>query len=98
MQNIGLKSRDHLFFGCPFSQGVWKEVLRMCNLERRVQGLEQELKWAVQRIKVAWTALIYHVWTERNHRIFAQKEETVEQVLNRIREAIRFRLDKWQNV
>ena len=49
-------------------------------------------------LKVAWTTLIYHVWRERNHRIFSQKEETMEQVMNRIREAIRFRLDKLQNV
>ena len=47
-----MESRNHLFFGCLFSQGVWKEVLRMCGLNRKVLGWEQELEWVMRRLKV----------------------------------------------
>ena len=79
------ESRNHIFFGCSFSKGIWKEVLSLCHLDRGVLDWEQELKWAVQRLKgkamissllkVAWNAYIYNIWRERNIRIHDQKEE-----------------------
>ena len=44
-------------------------------------------------MKVAWTAYIYYVWRERNARVFGHKEETGEQVLCHIKEAVRVRLN-----
>ena len=80
----------------------------MSELNRRVMRWEQELEWARKRLKrkalisvlmrAAWNAYIYHIWRERNRRIFTQKEETGEQVLKHIKHDIRFRLDRMQNV
>ena len=66
------------------------------------------MQWAVQKLndkalisillRIAWNALIYNVWRERNSRIYAQKSGTFEQILNNIKEAVRFRLDKLKNV
>ena len=102
------ETRSQLFFGCSFSQEVWSEVLRMSGLNRRVMCWEQELEWARKRLKgkalisilmrAAWNAHIYHIWKERNSRIFAQKAATGEQVLKLIKHDIRFRLDRMQNV
>ena len=39
-----------------------------------------------------------HVWKERNNRIFSQKEETTERILNQIKEVVRLRLAKMKNV
>ena len=43
-------------------------------------------------MKVGWNAYIYHIWKERNSRIFMQKEENAEQILEHIKTSIRFRL------
>ena len=37
------ETRDHLFFGCSFSQELWKEVLQMNGLKKKVLPWEQEL-------------------------------------------------------
>ena len=77
------ETRDHLFFGCSFTKELWKKVLQMSGLQRRVLTWDQELKWAINKLKgkalisnllkIAWNALIYSIWRERNCRIFAQK-------------------------
>ena len=46
-----MESRNHIFFRCSFSQEVWREVLRMGGLNRRVMKWEQELEWARKRLK-----------------------------------------------
>ena len=102
------ETRDHLFFGCPYPQGIWRKILKLCNLDRRVMSWENELRWAEKRAKgramislllrVAWSAFIYNIWQERNTRIFAHAEKTEEQILNYIRETVRCRLTKLRNV
>ena len=67
----------------------------MCDLKKRVFNWEQELEWAVKRLKgkamiaillkAVWNAYIYHIWREKNNRIFAKKEGTIEQVLHHIK-------------
>ena len=62
-----LETRDHLFFGCAFSQRIWKEILKHFGLNREV-GWNEELKWVVQRLKgralisillrIAWNAFV----------------------------------------
>ena len=61
-----------------------------------------EFKWAIQKVKgksmismvlrVGWNAFIYHIWRERNNRIFRNKEETKEQIMEHIKSVIRHRL------
>ena len=61
---------------------------------RFIDGWTEELVWAVQRLKgkalisqllrVGWTAFIYQIWRERNSRVFKQKEEDADQILEHI--------------
>ena len=30
------ETRNHLFFGCSFSKGIWRTILQLCGLNRRV--------------------------------------------------------------
>ena len=102
------ETKSHLFFGCSFSQRIWKKVLQLCGLQRRVLNWEQEVQWAIQRLKgkaltsmlmrIAWSAFIYNIWRERNCRIYAQKSGTEEQILNKIKEVVRYRLAKLKNI
>ena len=43
-------------------------------------------------LRVAWNAVIYVTWTERNSRIYRHKEGTSMQALELIKEVIKFRL------
>ena len=45
-------------------------------------------------LKVAWNAYIYYVWKEKNFKVFVQKKETMQPVLDQIREVVRFSLKK----
>ena len=96
------ESRDHLFFGCSFLKVVWKMVLSLSGLNRAVFDWQWEFTWAVQRLRgkaliskllrIGWNAYMYHIWKERNNRIFVQKEESPEQILEHIKSSVRFRL------
>ncbi|XVE83810.1 hypothetical protein DITRI_Ditri16bG0117100 [Diplodiscus trichospermus] len=46
-----VESRDHIFFGCCYSKAVWKEILKLCGLERGVLTWNKELSWAVNKLK-----------------------------------------------
>ena len=80
----------------------------MSGLQKRVLTWDQELKWAIHKLKgkalisnllkIAWNALIYSIWRERNCRIYAQKTETSEQILSNVKEVVRHRLGRMKNV
>ena len=94
------ESKDHLFFSCFFSKEIWKKILLLCGLNREVLGWTEELAWAEQRLKgkalishvlrVGWKAFIYHVWKERNSRVFKQKKDS-DQIMEHIKFAMRYR-------
>ena len=102
------ETRNHLFFECSFSKAIWKMILTLCDLRRDTSCWNQELKWASQRLKgkalistllrIGWNAYIYHMWKERNNRLFSQKEETKEQILEHVKETVRHRIAKLKNV
>ena len=102
------ETRNHLFFECSYSKAIWKMILQQCRLGRDVRGWSYELTWAIQKLKgkslisilltIGWNALIYQVWRERNNRLFKQKEETTEQIMEKIEDVVRHRTAKLRNV
>ena len=83
-------------------------MLRKCGLGRESLGWEGELQWAAKKLKgkamistllrVGWNAFVYHIWRERNCRIFQQKAETNMKILEDIREVMMYRLVKLSKV
>ena len=77
------ETRDHLFFGCNFFKGIWRTILQLCGLNRRVISWIEELAWAIQRfkgkvlisviLKLVWKAFIYHIWRENIKRMHEQQ-------------------------
>ena len=102
------ETRDHLFLACSFSNVIWRRVLSLCGLNREVLSWNGELAWAVKKLKgkalitmvlkVGWSAFIYEIWRERNRRIFKQKEENTEHILEHIKTTVRYRLGGLKNV
>ncbi|GAV66276.1 zf-RVT domain-containing protein, partial [Cephalotus follicularis] len=67
---------QHLFFQCPFSAMVWREVLLMCNIVRPLLPWVDEVLWMSTHARgsafhhtmrrLAFAATVYHLWIERN--------------------------------
>lgn len=74
--NAPMESRDHLYFECPFSWSLWKELARKAHwLPSRNWATELGCMQALTIPKhdrflvlLAWQAAIYLLWTERNNR------------------------------
>ena len=102
------ETKEHLFFECSFAVEIWKEMLRKCGLERESLGWEGELKWAAEKLKgkalistllrVGWNAFVYHIWRERNCRIFQHKAASSMKILEDISEVMKYRLVRLSKV
>lgn len=76
-------SHDHLFFQCKYSEVVWNEIKNMARINYRAGNWDSwvnELSclqnntsiWNVIK-KLCFAASVYHIWQERNCRIFRQE-------------------------
>ena len=74
----GIEDRNHLFFSCKFTAGIWRRILRLCGNYRIPRCWENEFLWVVGAKgksftsiikRIAWGATIYHLWRQRNSRI-----------------------------
>ncbi|GKD87070.1 RNA-directed DNA polymerase, eukaryota, reverse transcriptase zinc-binding domain protein [Tanacetum coccineum] len=78
-------SHNHLFSECEFSNEVWNKVQTMINA-RGLKNLDSSMLkfsnmpctnsiWSiVRRLTIAST--VYHIWQERNSRVFQQKNRS----------------------
>ena len=90
-----LKTKDHLFFGCDYSKGIWQRILTLSGVIRETGSWAEELAWAESHLKgksmrsivlrLAWKAFIYHVWRERNSRKNNQNSQSSTQIFEQIK-------------
>ncbi|KAF5185736.1 RNA-directed DNA polymerase (reverse transcriptase)-related family protein, partial [Thalictrum thalictroides] len=45
------ENEHHLFFDCPWSQKVWKEVQVQCGIRRDIKEADKEWKWILEQFK-----------------------------------------------
>ncbi|KAJ8570050.1 hypothetical protein K7X08_006627 [Anisodus acutangulus] len=79
------ENTSHLFFNCSFSAQIWQKVLWWLNIHKQVCNWENETSWAVTHCKgkqpraevyrIALASSVYHIWQERNNRIFKVRIE-----------------------
>ncbi|XP_050207788.1 uncharacterized protein LOC126657180 [Mercurialis annua] len=84
---------EHLFFACRFSS-IWEKVLQISDRARQRFTSRREVSYIVRRtkeksirakvMKLWFNASVYHVWMARNKIVFAQENQIVDQVFNRI--------------
>ena len=82
----GIESVDHLFFECTFAKLVWQKVQKMYLLYRGDFCWQMEVQWwsvflkgksfATQPRRLDLSATVWHLWQERNSRIFKQTSKT----------------------
>ncbi|XP_019231679.1 PREDICTED: uncharacterized protein LOC109212485 [Nicotiana attenuata] len=95
---------QHLFFECSFAAKLWGNLLQWQGINRIVYGWNEELAWAedwvkrqnanTELYKMTLAACVYHVWQERNARIFEEKERKWEMLGKRIIQEIHCRSNK----
>ena len=95
-------SHDHLFFQCKYSQEVWTAIQAMAKIRSNPKTWDSHVSemssiqghnsiWNVIR-KICFAATVYHLWRERNHREFEQKEKDRDTLIKCIREDVRLKL------
>ena len=86
---------DHLLLHCPFTYFVWLKVFRALQVQVVMPKSWKELskiQWFQggnkKRTKVLWRCIFmaasWCVWTQRNERIFENKESEKERVWDRV--------------
>ncbi|XP_019228711.1 PREDICTED: uncharacterized protein LOC109209820 [Nicotiana attenuata] len=75
-----MESHNHIFFTCSFSENVWSRILKWMNINHEPKSWDEEIKWATEQMKgngtktilyrLGMTGAVYHLWLERNRRIF----------------------------
>lgn len=89
------EDRDHLFFDCRFSHKVWREILKLNLISKPIGLWNQELDWAisackgksfsVRLLKLGLTAVVYHIWAERNSRNHGEAPKSAETIICKIK-------------
>ena len=98
----GPDSHDHLFFECPYPNQVWNGLKPKLNLSMipdkwtdiiRViqQATRGKTVWSIIR-RLVLAGTVYHIWQERNYRIFKNKRRTYDMVVKTISDDVRSRL------
>ncbi|GKB60710.1 RNA-directed DNA polymerase, eukaryota, reverse transcriptase zinc-binding domain protein, partial [Tanacetum coccineum] len=84
-------SHDHLFFDCPYSKKVWDKIKAkgkmgsgtnsLCHIVNHMAANPHRNKiWQVVNNLII-SSTVYHIWLERNRRIFQNQKRTEDDLL-----------------
>ena len=94
------ESRDHLFFACPYTYGLWLQIigslLRPTPSPDWAEILAHILHSAHDRLasillRLALQGLVYYIWRERNERRYTQRSRPAHQLAKVIEKTIKQR-------
>ncbi|XP_047309922.1 uncharacterized protein LOC124913383 [Impatiens glandulifera] len=81
---------DHLLGGCPFTRHVWNKFTSAMSILSFPESWEEIIATAQDRTKAnkfpanafkcSFASIVYHVWAERNARVFGRVRRSVDQV------------------
>lgn len=106
--DVDSECHNHIFFKCPYSFFVRRQMMSRNNVCRDPGCLAQELEWSTHnkegeglhnllyKLSLAAT-LYYHLWRERNFRIFQHKKEDTMKVVQNIIADLRVCISAWRN-
>ncbi|XP_077214463.1 uncharacterized protein LOC143849349 [Tasmannia lanceolata] len=98
------ESVNHLFFSCSYSAWIWRSILWWFGTRRRPKKeLKEEEQWAQENfrgkgqiptaLKLCFTSSIYHIWGERNNKVFENSKSQKSVVLDRIVSEVRIKIN-----
>lgn len=101
------ESHSHMFFLCPFSASVWAHFLEQNGTHRSVLDLHAELDWCVQHrggssfnhsvFKLSLAVVVYHLWCERNRRVFQRQALVSVALIARVLSDLRACIVSWRH-
>ena len=100
-----VEDRNHLFFNCQFTAGIWLKILKLCGFSRMPRNWENELLWVIANKgksfcsitrKIAWGATVYHLWGHRNRRIQENNYAPADTIFHLICHDVRLRISGLQ--
>ncbi|GAA0148996.1 hypothetical protein LIER_43032 [Lithospermum erythrorhizon] len=104
----GQETRQHLFFGIPFSSIVWRKLLHNLKEYHVPQTWEAEAEWFMNKgmdksfgerlRRMCAAAAIYYIWLERNRRIFYDTRQEAEVVAVKFVYAVRCSVNNWRGI
>ncbi|XP_019264286.1 PREDICTED: uncharacterized protein LOC109241913 [Nicotiana attenuata] len=85
------ETRDYLFWQCPYATQVWNKMCRWLGRQQLGNGnWQQFLQWTIRQAKgkstyamtfrMIFAETVYHLWLERNRRVFEKKSRKEEQI------------------
>ncbi|KAK3221991.1 hypothetical protein Dsin_009016 [Dipteronia sinensis] len=84
--NSHLESHAHLFFECLFRRAIWTQLMNYCGSPWNGLCWNDFIAWAsthwkgnthiIVAKKLCFGAAVYHIWRERNCRIFKGTQRT----------------------
>ncbi|XP_077232113.1 uncharacterized protein LOC143866589 [Tasmannia lanceolata] len=97
------ESATHLFFNCSFSSWIWRLILWKFGTRRwPKKDLNEEEQWAREKfrgkgqistaMKLCFTSSIYHIWRERNNRVFENSKSHKSAILSKIIDEVRIKI------
>lgn len=89
-----MEDHQHLFFKCSTSGDIWQRILNCQGVTRGSMGWREEVQWAnlhwkgklakAAVFRMSLAATVYHIWMERNQRIFQQRKQQREAISRQI--------------
>ncbi|XP_028080203.1 uncharacterized protein LOC114281810 [Camellia sinensis] len=102
------EDHSHLFFRCIFSSRVWGGMMANCNANWPSLSWLGTVEFATKStcgnslkmliLRLSFLCTVYHIWMERNSRIFSKVHKPEEVVTNSIIQMVRGRLLSLDNI
>lgn len=102
------EDHQHLFFQCPFTLRVWTVIQDKCQVNwqnipwsdlPQVVAADCKGKSLATIIhRLSFCSSVYHIWLERNNRIFSHERKPEEVVVKGIVSLVRYRLLAISNI
>lgn len=103
--NRGDESRDHLYWDCDFSFGLWNLVAVRCRIipTRQWEGsLDQMISLPPPTSTrsltlLAWQSTMYWIWQERNQRLHVNQFRSIDSLFNQIDRHVRNKISSFRS-
>ena len=102
-----VEDRNHLFFGCQFTAGIWLRILKLCGISRMPRNWENDFLWVIATKgksfcsitkTIAWGATLYHLWSHRNSSIHENIFSPADAIFHLICNDVRLRISRIHKV
>ncbi|WMV25007.1 hypothetical protein MTR67_018392 [Solanum verrucosum] len=88
------EDHDHIFFQCDYAAEIWRSILQWQEIRRNAMNWTEGVQWGMQYMKgksskalmyrMAMSNVVYHIWLERNARIFKQQQKPASYLIRLI--------------